>query len=114
MTMNNEEGHQPKGIKVKCMKLMVPYMVSTNYRTDISKEIFMIWVSNDTQTGFSHGNIAEYEGKTFFVIEHNVAAINHRVKSTKMSKVICGNIIGFVFDNNWFYGEELTSDETTN
>lgn len=104
-------------IKIEDMEPMVPYRVSCNYESDDEKEIFMIWKSNDAGTNADLGHISDYEGKLFFILEHDIPELNRPPNSdnnyewTSMSRVICGDVIGFVFAGSWFYGEELTSDE---
>lgn len=104
-------------IKIEDMEPMVPYVVSYNYENDDEKEIFMIWKSNDAGINAYLGHISDYKGKLFFILEHDIHEVNRPPNSdnnyerTTMSKVICDNVIGFVFAGSWFYGTRVISDD---
>lgn len=89
------------------LEVMVPYLIQQLSLEDDSPAI---WESNDFIVDRDFGVISDYHGKLLFVVEHGLMDFNHLQEDTpcsEMSRVICGNVIGYVYSDRWFCGRKL-------
>lgn len=89
---------------------MVPYKILEEvYSPDLWKS--NVW--NRSIDGSKLGFLGRYKGETMFVVEHGVPEVDQSSKTTgyTMSKVICGEVVGYLYSSAVINVVELYSSE---